>query len=61
MEKAIHHLEIALGIVASVGIVEQLFWINLALARVFPEQGKFKDAQTHLECTKSHVADNTYF
>ena len=59
-KKAIHHLEIALGIAASFNTVEQPFWINFALAETFSEGRKFDDAQIHAECAKSYVVNNVY-
>ena len=59
-EKAIYHLETALGIASSLNMVDQLFWVNLALVRVFSQPGKFEDAQTHVEHAKSHAANDTY-
>ena len=59
-KKAIHHLEVALGIASSLDRVDQLVWINFSLADVFSKQGEFEDAQTYLEHAKSHAGDNTY-
>ena len=59
-KKAIHHFEKALGIASSLNMVDQLFWINYALAGVFSKQGEFEDAQTYLEHAKSHAGDNKY-
>ena len=59
-KKAISHFETALGIASSLNNVEQLFWVNYALAWLFSEQGEFEDAQTHLEHAKSHAINNTY-
>ena len=55
MKKAIYHLEVARGIASSLD-AEELFWIHYSLSRVFRDQGKFEDTQTHLEHTKSHGA-----
>ena len=60
-KKAIHHLEIALGIASSLNTVDQLFWIDFALTELCCEQAKFEDAQTHVEHAKSHAVNNTYF
>ena len=59
-KKAIRHLEIALGAASSLNRVNQLFWVHFNLAEVFSNEGKFDDAQTHVEHTKSLVADDTY-
>ena len=58
--KALHHLEIALGIASSFNMVEERFLVNIALTRVFCEQGKFEDAQTRVDHAKSHVVNNPY-
>ena len=59
-KKAVHHFEAALAIASSLNHVGQLFWVNLTLAWVFCEQGKFEDAQTHLEHAKSHAVNDPY-
>ena len=59
-EKAIHNFEVALGIASSLNRVTQLFSVNYSLAGLFSEQGKFEDAQTHLEHAKSHAAEDAY-
>ena len=59
-KKAIHHYEVALGIASSLNIVVQLFWINYSLARLFSEEGKFEEAQTHVEHAKAHAASDPY-
>jgi len=60
-EKAIHHNEVVIGIASSFNWLNQLFWAHYNLARLFRDQGKFDDAQTHIEHAKSHTADNTYY
>ena len=60
-KKAIHHFEAALGIASSLNVVYLLFWVNYALARLLSAQGKFDDAQAHLEHAKPHAVDNPYF
>ena len=59
-KKAIRHLEAALGIASSLNMVYPLFWVNWSLARLFFAQGKFDDAQAHLEHAKPHAADDPY-
>ena len=59
-KKAIHHIEIALGIAVSLNAVDELFWETFTLAEVFREQGKFEDAQTHVEHAKVHAVNNPY-
>ena len=59
-EMAIHHLEMALEIAFSLNEVNQLFWVNWSLAGVFSQEGKFDDAQIHVERARSYAVDNTY-
>ena len=60
MEKAIHHLEIALAAASSLNTVNQLFWVNTTLASECSEQGKFEDAQARVDHAKSHAVNDTY-
>ena len=59
-EKAIHHFQVASGIASFLNMDYQLFWINFSLAGLFSGQGKFEDAQTHVEHAKSYAADDAY-
>ena len=59
-KKAIHHFEVALQIASPLNVVRQVFWINFALARLFSEEGKFEDAQTHLKHAKAHAINDPY-
>ena len=59
-KKAIHHLEIALGIGSSVGSDEELFWVNYSLVWVFAKEEQFDDAQIHVERARSYVVNNPY-
>ena len=59
-KEAICHLETALGIASALNTVEQLVWVNFALAEAFSKERKFEDAQTRVEHAKSHAANNTY-
>ena len=59
-EKAVHHLQIALGIASTLDRVEYLLSVHLDLAEIFIEQGKFDDAQTHVKRAKSFATNNTY-
>jgi len=60
IEKAIHHYEVALGIASSFNWHDHLFWIHYKLAGMFRNQGRFDDAQAHLERAKFHAADNPH-
>jgi len=59
-ERAIYHLEAALGIPSSFNWRAQLFWIRHTLARLSFGQDKFGDAHAHVELAKSHAVDNAY-
>ena len=59
-KKAILHLEAALAIASSLNAVEQLFWLNSSLVGVFAYEGKFGDAQIHVERARSYAADNPF-
>ena len=59
-EKAVHHFETALGIASTLNRVEDLFWVHFDLAVLFYEQGRFGDAQTHVEHTQSFAVNNPY-
>ena len=61
MEKAIHHFEVAIGIASSFNWHDELFFAHYGLAGLFCNQGRFDDAQTHIEHAKSHTVDNTYY
>ena len=60
MEKATHHLEIALEISSSLDMVYQLFWVNYSMTEVLTQGGKFDDAKIHAERARSYAADNAY-
>ena len=60
-DKAIHHFEAALGIASSFNWQLELFWVHYSLARLSFNQGKFDDADAHIERAKLHAVDNAYF
>ena len=60
MKKAIHHLEVALGIASCLNQVTLMFWVNYALAWLFSAERKFDHARAHVEHTKSLAVNNTY-
>ena len=60
IEKAIHHFEVALGIVSSFNWHDHLFAIHYKLAELFHDEGRFDDTQAHLERAKFHTINNTY-
>jgi tetratricopeptide (TPR) repeat protein len=59
-EKAINHLKAALGIASSSNWDNELFWILYSLALSFHKEGKFHDAQAHIEHAKSHTVNDPY-
>ena len=59
-KKAVYHLETALEIASALNSADDLCRVHLNLVILFFEQGRFSDAQTHLEHTKS-LAVNPYF
>ena len=59
-EKAITHLETALGLASSVNCHYQLFSINHSLAKLLLGENRFCEAQVHIERAKSHAIDNPY-
>ena len=59
-EKAIHHLEIALGIASSLNTVYQLFWVHFILADVFSGEDRSDDARAHIEHAKSYAVNDPY-
>ena len=54
-EKAIHHHEAVIEIASAFGWKYHLFWNHVSLANVLCMQGRFEDAQTHIEHAKSHA------
>jgi len=59
-EKAIHHFETSLGIASSFGWHEKQFLAHRLLAQLFLDEGRFDDAQVHIEQAKSHTVNDAY-
>jgi len=59
-EKAIGHFEVALGIASSSNWHNELVGIHYSLAKFFSKEGRFDDANSHVQQAKLHVANNTY-
>ena len=59
-KKAILHFEAALRIASSPGWHHPLFWTNYSLAWLFLDEGRFDDAQAHVDRAKSHAVDDAY-
>jgi tetratricopeptide (TPR) repeat protein len=59
-EKAIYYFEVALGIASSFNWHQPLFWAHYRLAVLFRDEGRFDNANDHIESAKSHTIDNAY-
>jgi len=59
-DKAIHHLEAALGIASSFNWHDELFLVHYSLAKLFSDEDRLDDARAHVEQAKSHSVDNAY-
>ena len=59
-EKAIDQFKTALGIASSSNWHAQQFWILYSLTQLFSQEGRFNDAQAHVEYAKSHTNNDTY-
>ena len=59
-EKAVDHLETALGIAYPFNWHRELYLIHCWLAGVFRAQDEFEDANAHIERAKSHTVDDTH-
>ena len=59
-EKAIHHFEVALGLASSFNSHPELSQVHSSLAALFSGEGRFGDAQVHVERAKLHATDSEY-
>ena len=59
-EKAIHYLEVSLGIASSLNFHQELLWAHFFLADLFSTEGRFNDAHAHFEQARSHAVDDAY-
>ena len=59
-KKAIHHLEVALGIASPFNWHDQLFGAHHYLAWLFCSEGRLDDANTHIERAKLHTDNSAY-
>jgi tetratricopeptide (TPR) repeat protein len=57
-KKAVHHLEVALGIASPFNWHNLLFCIQDSLALLFFDEGRFDDAHAHIEHAKSHATND---
>jgi len=60
-EKAIHHLEVALGIASPFNWASALFWVHYLLAELFLDGDRFDDAHAHIERAKSYAVNSAYY
>ena len=59
-EKAIHHLEIALGIATDFNWHNESCWIDKSLAALSLDQERFDDANAYIQQIKPHSVNDTY-
>ena len=59
-DKAIHHLETALGIAFPFNWHHHLFWINFSLAVLFLDEDGLEDAHAHIKQAKPHALNDVY-
>jgi tetratricopeptide (TPR) repeat protein len=59
-EKAIRHFEMALRIASSFGWHKELCSVHSLLSNLFFDEGRFDEANTHIEHAKSHTANSAY-
>jgi len=51
---------VALEIASLLNLNDQPFWIHHSLSKLFAGEGKFDDAQAHIERAKFHAIDDPY-
>ena len=59
-EKATYHYQTALGIATYFDWKDQLFWIRLALAKLFGNEGGFDDAHDYIQQARLYVESDSY-
>ena len=59
-EKAVDHFKIALEIASRLNWPNELRWINKSMAKLFLDENKFEEANTHIEQAKAHATGNEY-
>ena len=60
-EKAVHHFEVARRIASPFNWHDQLFLVHCSLAQLFLKEGRFDDAQVHVERAKLYTSNRTYY
>jgi tetratricopeptide (TPR) repeat protein len=61
IEKAVSHLKMALEIATPFDWHEALFWTHGSLASLFLDDNRLEDAQAHIEHSKLHTVNSTYY
>ena len=59
-KEATHNLKVALTLASSFNWPEELFLVHYRLADLFCNEGKFDEAQIHIEHAKSYTANSAY-
>ena len=59
-EKAVHHLQKALGIASTFELCDELCWVHYSLADLFVDEERFNDAHDHILQAKSHAINGTH-
>jgi len=59
-EAAVNHFETALGIASRFNVRYMQAWCHNSLAKLFLGEGKFDDAYTHIESSKSYAINDPY-
>ena len=59
-EKAINHAKAALKLASSFNSPNLMFWNHLILATSSHQEGRFDDANVHIECAKSYTVGSLY-
>ena len=59
-DEAIYHYQAALSIASPSNWHDPLFWIHYDLVELFRDEGRFEDAQVHIEHAKSHAVNGAY-
>ena len=60
-KKAIHHLEGVVRVASSCNWHDELFSAHYSLAGLFCDDGRFDDANAHIERAKSHTDSSAYY
>ena len=58
--KAVHHLEVALGVASSFDWDDEPFLVHHDLARLYRDEGRFDEAQVHPGRAGSHASNHIY-